>query len=120
MGFSTGNRWMWLRRELFVLSPVLFAVIMIFQQIFDLCSTLYLTSLPGGEEVNPILAPLWNAPGGTAWLISAKFWMCVVIGLGVPHLAKNRPDMMWAPKLVCFLYWLVVAWNFLLVASTML
>lgn len=120
MDISNGNRWMWLRHELFVLSPVAFAAILVFQQIFDVSSTIYLTSLPAFQEANPILAPLWNAPGGVAWLISAKFWMCVLLGLGTPYVVKKEPRMIWSLKTVCLFYWLVVFWNGYLVVSTML
>lgn len=108
----------WFRHELFVLSPAIFATVLIFQQVFDLSSTLYLTSFPNGEEANPILAPIWNAPGGVLWLISAKFWMCVSIGLGIPLVAKEAPHMMWAPKILCFAYWMIVTWNGYLVLQT--
>ncbi len=120
MDLSKVNRRMWMRRKLFVLSPAIFTTILVLQQIFDLSSTLYLTSFPNGEEINPILAPLWSAPGGVAWLISAKLWMCVLIGLGVPHVIKEAPQMIWSLKILCFFYWLIVMWNGYLVASTML
>ena len=120
MDIPNVNGRMRLRHKLFVLSPVWFAAVLIFQQTFDLCSTLYITSFPHGEEVNPILSPLWAAPGGVAWLISAKFWMCILLGLGVPHVVREAPHMVWALKLLCLFYWLVVFWNGYLVASTML
>lgn len=119
MGISKSNRWMWLRHKLFVLSPVWFAAILIFQQLFDLATTLYLTSLPGGQETNPFLSPMWNAPGGVWWLVSAKFWACVIFALGVPYLAREAPSMMWAPKVICLMYWPLILWNGYLVVATM-
>lgn len=110
----------WLRHELFVLSPVVFAAILILQQIFDASSTIYLTSFPVFQEANPILAPMWNAPGGVTWLISVKFWMCILIGLGVPYVAKEEPRMMWSLKFMCLFYWLVVFWNGYLIATIIL
>lgn len=120
MGISKSNRWMWLRHELFVLSTAWFVAILVFQQLFDLATTLHLTSLPGGQEANPILAPMWNAPGGVWWLVSAKFWACALAILGVPYLAKEAPQQMWAPKFICLMYWLLVFWNGFLVVSTTL
>ncbi len=110
---------MWLRHKLFVLSPMWFAAILVFQQLFDLVSTIYLTSLAGGVEANPILAPLWDAPGGVWWLVSAKLWMCLLIILGVPYLIRESPEIMWLPKLICLMYWPLIFWNAYLVVSTM-
>lgn len=119
MDIPKRDRWMWLWHELFVLSPRCFAGILVFQQLFDLATTLYLTSLPGGIESNPVLAPIWNAPGGIYWLISVKLWACILFGLGVTYIAEHAPEKMWAPKLICLMYWLVVCWNASLVVSTM-
>lgn len=120
MDVSKRDRRMWLRRELFVLSPAWFAAIMVFQQVFDLLTTLYLTSLPGGQEANPILAPLWEVPGGMWWLVAIKFFACLLIVTGVPWLHKHHPDLMLAPKVACCFYWLLVAWNGYLVVCTLL
>ena len=110
---------MWLRHKLFVLNPMWFAAILVFQQLFDLTSTIYLTSLPGGVESNPILAPLWDAPGGVWWLVSAKLWMCLVLILGVPYLAREYPEIIWLPKLICLMYLPLMFWNGYLLVSTM-
>lgn len=121
MGVPKRDRWMWLRRKLFVLSPAWFAAILVFQQLFDLVTTLYLTSLPGGQEANPLLAAMWDAPGGPIlWMSLVKFWACVFAVLGVPYLAREAPGRMWAPKIICLMYWLLAGWNGFLVASTML
>ena len=119
MGISKIERWMWLRHKLFVLSPVWFITILVFQQLFDLVSTIYLTSLPGVVEANPILAPLWDAPGGVWWLVSAKLSMCLLIILGVPYLVREYPQAMIAPKIICLMYWPLMFWNGYLVVSTM-
>lgn len=119
MAVSKGNRRVWLRHKLFVLSTPWFVAIMVFQQIFDLLSTLYLTSLPGGVEANPILAPLWHVPGGILWLVAIKLAACLLIATGVPYVAKHYPEYMLGPKILCFLYWLVVIWNSLLVTYSL-
>ncbi len=119
MVISKIQRWVRLRHKLFVLSPVWFTTILVFQQLFDLVSTIYITSFPGGAEANPLLAPLWDAPGGVWWLVSAKLWMCLVIVLGVPYLMREYPKAMWAPKLICIMYWPLMFWNGYLVVSTM-
>lgn len=119
MGISESKGRLRLRNELFVLSTGWFVAILILQQIFDLATTLYITSYPGGYEANPILAPLWNAPGGILWLAILKAAICALIATGVPHLAKHYPEYMLGPKIVCFVYWLVVLWNGFLVVSTL-
>ena len=108
-----------MRNKLFVLSTPWFVAILVAQQVFDLLTTLYLTSLPGGQEANPILAPLWNAPGGILWLVLIKLAICVLIALGVPYVAKHYPEYMLGPKLVCCMYWLVVLWNSFLVGYSL-
>jgi len=120
MDLSKCNGWVWMRHKLFVLSVPCFISILVFQQLFDLATTLYLTSLPNGSEANPILAPVLAAPTGWLWLIALKLLFCLLIILMVPKVAKDHPHCMWGFKLVCFMYWLLVAWNGYLVVSTML
>lgn len=103
-----------MRRKFLFLTSVL-----VFQQIFDLFSTLYLTSLPGGMELNPILRPLWDIEHGMLWLVAIKLFMCLLLILGVPYLAKEHPYMMWAPRVICAAYWLLVCWNGYLVCATL-
>jgi len=106
-------------QPLFNLSPVWFAVILVFQQLFDLVSTLYLTSTPHIIEINPLLTAMWEVSGGLWWLISAKFWLCIILILGITHWHEDKNVILGA-KFTFVIYLFVMLWNSALVVSTML
>ena len=103
-----------------VSNPRKLAAVLIFEQLFDLGATIYLTSLPGGKEINPLLIAMWNAPGGLWWLVFLKLSACVMFGLGVPYILKNRPSAVWAPTLIAVAYGALTLWSGYLICATML
>lgn len=109
-----------LTQSLFIVNPIWFAVILIFQQLFDLGSTIYLTSTLNGIEANPLLAPMWDVTGGVWWLVSLKLWMCFALTTSFLAWYKTHPEVVVFAKATFVIYLLVMLWNGALVVSTMI
>jgi hypothetical protein len=93
------------------LSTKQFVGVLVFQQLFDLVSTLYIVNVLGGEEANPILAPVLAAPYGWAWLALLKVTAATVLAILVPAAVKRKSPVLWTFKILCAAYWMLVLWH---------
>jgi len=108
-----GNRWMWLRHKLFVLSPRQLAWTHVVLQTLDWATTLFLiSSIHTGVESNPIVRFMLESPGG-AWIFTAvKAIACVGIALVLPWSLKKTGcwmHLLW--RLLALAYVIVVLNN---------
>lgn len=104
--------WMWLRRELFVLTARQLTCLLVALQILDWGTTHYLiTSTEGAVEANPFLAWVMSLPYGMAIFALLKAVACVGLSYVVPWSLRKSPNQAWVWRWLAIFYFLVVLGN---------
>ena len=118
MGVSKRDRWMWLRRKLFVLSPRQLVWTHVILQMLDWLTTTWVVHHAGLEaEGNPVVRYILSHPEyGFHLLFLVKAVMCITIAYCLPKHVKEHPAHAWAWRLLAIIYFAVVLSNLLGVA----
>ena len=116
MDIPTSNRWVWLRHELFVLTPFQLASLHVVLQMLDMLTTLYLVDKLGLDvEFNPVMR--WLMAGGYPSFIAAKIAGACMLATVIPFSLRRSPGYAWVWRWLAILYFAVVLNNLLNVAT---
>lgn len=117
MGISKLNWWMWLRRELFVLTPFWMATLNVVLQVIDWATTLFLVQrFDASAEMNPFLRFLLENPNGFWWFTGVKLLGCTLLAFVIPWSIRNTKKP-WIWRWLAILYIAIVTNNLLGVAT---
>jgi len=93
------------------LSPKQFVAVLVFQQLFDLVSTLYIIHFLGGQEANPLLAPVVDSPNGFMWLAVIKITAAGFLAVVASWAIRRKSPVLWTFKVLCAAYWMLILWH---------
>ena len=121
MGLSTVNRRMWLRRELFVLTPKQLVWVHWVLQFLDWLTTFILVSCTNpSAEGNPILRLVMESAGGLWWFTLMKLLGCWALRWALLRSVKRKPWTAVVWRAVAIIYLAVVLNNLLSLAVVFL
>jgi len=105
MEVSKLNWWMWLRRELFVLTPFWMVSLHLILQLLDWATTLYIVQRVNvAVEFNPIIRFILEDPNGFWWFTSVKLFACIVVAIVIPwSIYRTGRSLIWR--------WLAIAYT---------
>ncbi len=83
--------------------------IILFQQIFDVATTMYLLQFPGFYESNPVVAPIINA--GAGWLILIKIALVALISCIMYLALQVRSWTIWLFVMAIAGYFMLMGWQ---------
>lgn len=102
----------WLRKTLFVISPIQLIVTHMVLQVLDWATTVFIVSHTStAAEANPLVRSILSVPYGMWWFAAVKLALCAMIAWIV-----SRSPLVWPWRAVAILYFAVVLSNLVGVA----
>ncbi len=97
----------WLKKTLFVISPIQLVVTHMVLQALDWATTVFIVSHTStGVENNPLVRLILDAPNGIWWFAAVKLALCAAIAQMIP-----RSRLLWPWRALAILYLAVVLGN---------